>query len=88
MSPEQIQDLKAYAASNLSEYKDALADVNKQIPDILVEGYAKSGNLNQVAANLSYDELYQFAKDFEYLADALKRVERDRWEAKKHGITL
>ena len=88
MSPEQIQDLKAYAASNLSEYKDALADVNKQIPDVLVEGYGKSGNLNQVAANLSYDEIYRIAKDFEYLADALKRVERDRWEAQKAGITL
>ena len=88
MSPEQIQDLKAYAASNLSEYKDALADVNKQIPDVLVEGYGKSGNLARVAANLSYDEIYRIAKDFEHLADALKRVERDRWEAKKAGITL
>jgi uncharacterized protein YukE len=88
MSPEEIQDLKAYAASNLSEYKDALADVNKQIPDVLVEGYGKSGNLAQVAANLSYDELYKFAKAVEEMADALKRVERDRWEAKKAGITL
>lgn len=88
MSPEQIQDLREYAASNMEEYKDALAKVNKQTPDVLVEGYAKSGNLNQFASNLTYDEVYRFAKDLEYLADALKRVERDRWEAKKAGITL
>lgn len=88
MSPEQIQDLKAYAANNMEEYKDALAKVNKQIPDVLVEGYAKSGNLNQVVASATYDELYRLSKDLEYLADSLKRVERDRWEAKKAGITL
>ena len=88
MSPEQIQDLKEYAASNLSEYNDALAVVNKQVPDLLVEGYAKSGNLNQVVATATYDELYKFSKAVEEMADALKRVERDRWEAKKAGITL
>lgn len=88
MSPEEIQDLKAYASNNMEEYKDALAKVNKQVPDVLVEGYAKSGNLNQVASNATYDELYRLAKDLEYLADTIKRVERDRWEAKKAGITL
>lgn len=88
MSPEQIQDLKEYAANNLSEYNDALAVVNKQVPDLLAESRGNSGNFNRVVSNATYDELYKFSKAIEEMADALKRVERDRWEAKKAGVTL
>jgi hypothetical protein len=88
MSPEQIQDLKEYAANNQAEYSDALAEVNKQVIDLLVEARGGSGNFNRVVNNATSDELYKFAKAVEEMADTLKRVERDKWEAKKAGITL
>ena len=88
MTPEEIEDLKAYAATNKAEYLEALADANKQVADLLVRGYDKDGNLNQLSKDNSYDELYKFAKAVEYAAEALKRYERDKWEAKKAGITL
>lgn len=88
MTHEQIQDMKAYAATNMAEYTDALAEVNKQVVDLLVEARGGTGNLNRIVNNATYDELYKFSKAVEEMADALKRVERDRWEAKKAGITL
>ena len=88
MTPEQIEDLKAYAATNKAEYLEALAEANKQVPDLLVSPRNKDGELNQLSKDCSYDELYKFAKAVTEAADALKRYERDRWEAKKAGITL
>ena len=88
MTPEQIDDLKAYAATNWAEYKEALAEANKQVPDLLVSPRDKSGNLNCFVSTATYDELYKLAKAIEEAADALKRYERDKWEAKKAGITL
>jgi HAMP domain-containing protein len=88
MSPEEIQEIKEYAATNLSYYTDALAEVNKQVPDLLAESRGNTGNLNRIVSNATSDELYKFAKALEEMADSLKRVERDRWEAKRNGITL
>lgn len=58
----------------LSEYDNAMAEVNKQVVDLLVEPRNKAGELARFVNNATPNELYSFAKAVEEMADALRYV--------------
>ena len=88
MHPDDIQAMKDYANTNLSDYKEALDKVNAQIIDLLVEARGGTGNYNRIVKNATSDELYKFAKAMEDMADCLKLVERDQRDFKKAGLPI
>jgi hypothetical protein len=59
-----------------SEYADALAEVNKQVIDLLVESRGPSGNFNRVVNNATPAELEKFAKAIQEMADMLRYVKK------------
>ena len=59
-----------------SEYAEALAEVNRQVIDLLVESRGPSGNWNRVVNNATPEELYKFAKAVEEMADMLRYVQK------------